>query len=72
MTIRREERFWVKCDECGENCRSHSRSGELEAERRAESLGWLSAKLHYVGIYGHLCPACAKKPPEWWPTKESP
>lgn len=65
MTTRRSVTWAVACDLCGCYCREAKVEGK--AEEKALRSGWVTAKLHYVGIWGHLCPECKRTPPDWWP-----
>lgn len=56
----------VYCDGCclpGPTCRKSRYS-----EARALAKGWKSVWYKY-GQH-HLCPECAKSPPDWWPVRK--
>lgn len=62
-------RWHVRCDHCKTDS-SSSEAGADAIERWQLRRGWLRRRIHYTGIIAHLCPTCAKSPPEWWPEED--
>lgn len=54
----------IRCDACMKESR-HKDNNSNKAEIKALHAGWL-ARWHKYGMF-HLCPECAKSPPDWWP-----